>query len=180
MAKQLEALTPALEKFIAAQPIFFVGTARAEGTVNVSPKGMDTLKVLDPNHLIWVNLTGSGNETAAHLLGNNRITIMFCAFQGKPLILRLYGRATIYHENDTFFKEHIASFPPMRGARQILAVKIDMVQTSCGFAVPLMEFKEERSLLTKWSDNKSDDELRAYWQKKNVESIDGFNTGMPA
>jgi len=178
MAKIFESLSQKLQDFIEKQPLFFVGSARAEGTVNVSPKGMDTLRVLDANQILWVNLTGSGNETAAHLLENNRITLMFCAFEGKPLILRIYGKATIYHDKDTFFQQHIEKFPPIRGARQLVSVAIDRVQTSCGYAVPLMEFQEDRSILTQWTDKKSDEEIRAYWKTRNMESIDGFDTGM--
>jgi hypothetical protein len=112
--------------------MFFVGTAAESGRVNVSPKGMDTLRVLGPNKIIWLNLTGSGNETAAHVLRNNRMTIMFCSIEQKPMILQLYGTAKIYHPRDEFFQAYIDHFPPMAGSRQIIAMDVDLVQSSCG------------------------------------------------
>ena len=147
MGNQLKKLNPALKNFIENQKIFFVGTARTSGTVNVSPKGMDTFKIVNNNKIVWLNLTGSGNETAAHLLENNRMTIMFCSFEKTPLILRLYGKAQIYHENDRIYDEQIVLFKDFTGARQIIEMEINLVQTSCGYAVPLMEFKEERTQL---------------------------------
>ncbi|MCB0854339.1 MAG: pyridoxamine 5'-phosphate oxidase family protein, partial [Bacteroidetes bacterium] len=111
MAKKFDEISPLLEEFILKQKIFFVGTARSTGTVNLSPKGMDSLRVLGPNKVIWLNLTGSGNETAAHIMENDRMTIMFCAFEGNPLILRLYGKAKVYHQRDKEYQEYIANFP---------------------------------------------------------------------
>jgi len=113
---------------------------------------MDTFRVINANKIVWLNLTGSGNETAAHLLQNNRMTIMFCAFTGKPMILRLYGQATIYHEKDPQFNKLTQLFPSIPGTRQLIEMKVDLVQSSCGFAVPLMEFKEERTLLKSWAE----------------------------
>lgn len=176
MAKQLEALTEKLTDFIESQKIFFVGTAAAEGRINVSPKGMDSLRVLNPKKIIWLNLTGSGNETAAHILQNPRMTLMFCAFEGKPLILRIYGTAKSYHPRDTEYGELIGLFPETAGARQIIELDIEMVQTSCGFAVPLMEFKEERTLLEDWAKSKGTEGIETYWKEKNIKSIDGFDT----
>jgi predicted pyridoxine 5'-phosphate oxidase superfamily flavin-nucleotide-binding protein len=147
MGNHLKKLNPALKNFIENQKIFFVGTARTSGTVNVSPKGMDTFRIVNNNKIVWLNLTGSGNETAAHLLENNRMTIMFCSFEKTPLILRLYGKAQIYHENDQIYKEQIGLFKDFTGARQIIEMDINLVQTSCGYAVPFMEFKEERTQL---------------------------------
>ena len=147
MGNHLKKLNPALKNFIENQKIFFVGTARTSGTVNVSPKGMDTFRIVNNNKIVWLNLTGSGNETAAHLLENNRMTIMFCSFEKTPLILRLYGKAQIYHENDQIYKEQIGLFRDFTGARQIIEMDINLVQTSCGYAVPFMEFKEERTQL---------------------------------
>ena len=168
-----------LTDFIQNQKVFFVGTAAEDGSVNVSPKGMDTLRVIDGNKVLWVNLTGSGNETAAHLLRNNRMTIMFCAFEGKPQILRLYGTAEIYHRDDAQFQNYSIFFPEIPGMRQIIEMDIDLVQTSCGFAVPLMDFREERTVLSNWAKKKGPEEIRNYWQEKNRKSIDGFETGMP-
>ena len=176
MAKQYDSISPKLKTFIEEQKIFFVGTARAEGRINVSPKGMDSLRVLGPNKLIWLNLTGSGNETAIHLEEHNRMTIMFCSFEQVPMILRLYGHAKAFHPDEAVFEKHISSFPPQLGARQIIEMEVDLVQTSCGFAVPLMDFKEERGMLVNWSEKKGAAGIEAYWQEKNKASIDGFRT----
>jgi hypothetical protein len=178
MAKQLEGLNPDLIAFIESQKMFFVGTARKEGRVNLSPKGMDTFRVIHENRIVWLNLTGSGNETATHLSENSRMTILFCAFEGKPLILRLYGAAKVYHERDAIFQEHIDLFPANPGARQIIVLEIDLVQTSCGYAVPLMDFKEERSILKSWAEKQGKDKIRTYWKDKNSTSLDGLNTGI--
>ena len=139
---------------------------------------MDSLRILGPNRVVWLNLTGSGNETAAHLLDVNRLTIMFCAFEGKPLILRLYGSAKTIHTTDEEWTEVYAHFPESRGARQIFDVTIDSVQTSCGFAVPLMDYQEDRDILQTWVDKRSDQDIQDYWQEKNVTSIDGRPTGI--
>ncbi|MEM6696800.1 MAG: pyridoxamine 5'-phosphate oxidase family protein [Bacteroidota bacterium] len=180
MAKQFDHINIKLQTFIEAQKMFFIGTADVDGRVNVSPKGLDSLKVLSPNRVIWLNLTGSGNETAAHILQKNRMTIMFCAFEGKPLILRLYGQAKIIHESDTIWEELIAHFPSYSGARQIFDVEIDLVQTSCGFAVPLYAFEGHRDQLNKWSAKKGEKGIKQYWQKKNTVSIDGKETDIEA
>lgn len=176
MGKKLEHITPELADFIQQQKIFFVGTAAEEGRVNVSPKGTDTFRVLGENQIVWMNLTGSGNETAAHLIKNNRMTIMFCAFQGKPMILRLYGTAKIYHHRDEKFQRYSGFFQDFTGARQIIEMEVDLVQTSCGFAVPLMDFKEERTILNNWADKQGEEGIKKYWEEKNMKSIDGFET----
>ena len=178
MAKLYDQLEPQLIEFINAQKIFFTGTAAEDGRVNVSPKGMDSLVVLNPNKIAWLNLTGSGNETAAHLKLVNRITLMFCAFDGKPLILRVYGEARTIHHQDEEWEQAIKAFPNTLGARNIFLVDIKSVQTSCGFAVPLMDFKEDRQILNDWAAKKSENELTEYWEQKNVKSIDGFPTGI--
>ena len=178
MGKQYDHIPTDLKEFIEAQKIFFVGTAASKGRVNVSPKGMDTLRVMDQNRVVWLNLTGSGNETAAHLLQKNRMTIMFCAFEGKPLILRLYGKAAIYHPRDREFQEYIGLFEENVGSRQIVEMTVDLVQTSCGYAVPLMEFKEERSVLDQWAKKQGKGRIEKYWEEKNVKSIDGFQTNI--
>ena len=158
--------------------MFFVATADKDGRINLSPKGLDSLRLLDGNRLIWLNLTGSGNETAAHVKAVNRMTIMFCAFEGKPLILRLYGTAKAIHHQDPDWDVLYAKFSKVHGARQIFDMKIESVQTSCGFGVPNMNFVEDRSLLTYWAEKKNDDEIEAYWQEKNLKSIDGKPTGI--
>ena len=176
MGKRLTELNPELIEFIKKQKLFFVGTAANSGRVNVSPKGMDTFRVLDQNKIVWLNLTGSGNETAAHILKNNRMTIMFCSFEKKPMILRLYGDAEIFHIRDKKFHEYIDLFPDLSGTRQIIKMHVDLVQTSCGYAVPYMDFKEERKTLNSWADKKEDEKLKEYWLEKNTKSIDGFET----
>lgn len=178
MATQLEFITPELKEFIKKQKIFFVGTAANEGRVNVSPKGTDSFRVIDSNKIVWLNLTGSGNETAAHLLKNSRMTIMFCGFEGKPLILRLYGKAEIYHQRDSEFHKYIDLFPENTGSRQIIVMDVDLVQTSCGFAVPFMDFKEERTTLNSWSTKQGKEKIEGYWKAKNTTSIDGFETNI--
>jgi RNA polymerase sigma factor (sigma-70 family) len=150
MGKKLDFITSELQEFIESQKIFFVGTAGYDGRVNVSPKGMDSFRVIGKNKIVWMNLTGSGNETAAHLLKNNRMTIMFCAFEGKPMILRLYGEAKIYHKRDSKFEDYSDLFPENPGARQIIEMEVDLVQTSCGFAVPFMDFREEYFFKILW------------------------------
>jgi len=176
MGKQLDAITDKLKTFIEEQHLFFVGTAAQDGRVNISPKGMDSLKVINENKVIWLNMTGSGNETAAHLLKNDRMTIMFCSFEKNPMILRLYGQAKIYHERDRVYSEYIDLFPTNLGARQIIEMDVDLVQTSCGFAVPFMEFKDERTTLIDWAEKKEREGVKAYWKEKNQKSIDGFET----
>ncbi|ETN96818.1 pyridoxamine 5'-phosphate oxidase family protein [Zhouia amylolytica] len=176
MGRKLDSIKPRLKKFIESQKVFFVGTAAEEGRVNISPKGTDSFRVINENKIVWLNLTGSGNETAAHLLKNQRMTIMFCAFEGPPLILRLYGTAKIFHKRDEKFHEYITLFDHNDGSRQIIEMEVDLVQTSCGFGVPLMDFKEERTTLTEWAKEKGSTGIEAYWEAKNTESIDGFET----
>lgn len=164
MGKQYEALTEQHSQFIAAQKIFFVGTASADSRVNVSPKGMDSLRVINKNRVVWLNVTGSGNETSAHVQLNPRMTVMFCAFDGDPLILRLYGTARVVHKNDAGWGELFRLFEPLPGARQIFDLSIDMVQTSCGMAVPYYSYEGDRDLLTDWAIQKGDEGLQQYWK----------------
>ena len=165
-----------LQSFISDQKIFFVGTAATEGTVNVSPKGMDSLRVLNANQLIWLNLTGSGNETAAHILEQTRMTIMFCAMERKPLILRIYGRARAFHSRDNEWNKWIKLFPEYPGSRQIFLLDIDRAQTSCGYAVPNYKYQEDREALVGWAKSKGDEGIKNYWEENNVISIDGKPT----
>ena len=176
MATQFNELRPGIIDFIKEQKIFFVGTEADTGSVNVSPKGMDSLRVIDSKTVAWLNLTGSGNETAAHLLINNRMTIMFCAFKEPPLILRLYGTATNYYVDHPKYNQYKNLFPETPGSRQILILDIDMVQTSCGYGVPLMNYETDRTRLKEWAAAKDSENLKAYWAKKNTASIDGFDT----
>ena len=178
MAKLYDSISEKHREFIEAQKIFFVATAGADGRINLSPKGLDSLRVIERNKVIWLNLTGSGNETAAHLKLVNRMTIMFCAFEGNPLIMRLYGNARAIHKQDTDWNEYYTHFEPDRGARQVFEMTVESLQTSCGFAVPLMEYIEDRSVLDNWTDKKTDEEIKAYWAEKNQENIDGNPTGI--
>lgn len=170
----------ALEKkhieFIKEQHLFFVGTAGSEGHVNVSPKGMDSLRVTTPAEVIWLNLTGSGNETAAHVLENRRMTLMFCSFTKQPLILRLYGMAGIVSPGDEVWPELVGLFPDYVGARQIFRLELDLVQTSCGYAVPYYQLLGERPTLTNWSAKKGREGIERYWQDNNTLSLDGKAT----
>ncbi|WP_425409391.1 pyridoxamine 5'-phosphate oxidase family protein [Hyphococcus sp.] len=164
--------------FIHRQPMFFVATAAADGRINLSPKGRDTFRVIDPAIGGYLDLTGSGNETAAHLKRDGRITFMFNSFDKKPLILRLYGRGRVAAKGSAEFEAHADKFPETPGARQIILIDIQSVQTSCGFAVPEMQLVSERDILTKWSLAKGEEGLRDYWAERNAKSIDGFETGM--
>lgn len=179
MAKQFDRIEDPHRRFIEDQHLFFCATAAAEGRVNLSPKGMDSMAVLGADRVIWMNLTGSGNETAGHLLENPRMTLMWCSFTTRPLILRLYGTARTLHRSDPGWDDLAAHFPPHRSARQIFDMAVDMVQTSCGYAVPFMDYAGERDTMQKWVDDKSDDNLRAYWVEKNSTTIDGKPTGLP-
>lgn len=178
MAKQFPAFTQDHTAFVAAQHIFFVASAAADGRVNLSPKGRESLRIVGPNRLLWLNLTGSGNETAAHLARVNRITLMWCSFDARPLILRAYGTASVTHHGAPGWDELYAHFPPDPGARQVFDVTVDLVQTSCGYAVPLMEHGADRSVLRDWAAQKGPGTLPAYWAEKNARSIDGFPTGI--
>ena len=135
--------------FIKEQRVFFVATAVSDGNINLSPKGLDSLRVLKNNRIVWLNLTGSGNETAAHIQENPRMTLMFNAFEGKPLILRVYGKAEVIHHQDDKWTDLIRQFPYSEGSRQIFDLSVSLVQTSCGWAVPEYEFKKERDILQK-------------------------------
>ncbi|MFQ6547345.1 pyridoxamine 5'-phosphate oxidase family protein [Aestuariibius sp. 2305UL40-4] len=173
-------LNGTLRRFIERQPVFFVATAAPTGRVNLSPKGADTLRILGDTRLRWLNLSGSGNETAGHLRLANRITLMFCAFEGDALILRVYGRADILHPRDVGWDAAAADFPSMAGSRQIFDVTIDSVQTSCGTGVPLMAYQGQRAgeELLPYYEEIGPEGVDAYWRKKNTETIDGFPTGL--
>jgi hypothetical protein len=178
MAKRYDEISQELMQFIWQQQMFFVATAPADGHVNLSPKGLDSLRVLDPNTVIWLNVTGSGNETAAHVLENGRMTIMFCAFEGKPLILRLYGEARVVHPRDAEWESLLAHFDALAdaGARQIFVLKVSMVQTSCGMGVPLLDYQGQRTQLVEWAEKKGPEGIADYWDKKNRVTLDGRPT----
>ena len=176
MGQRYTEISDKLKQFIGNQKIFFVGTATAESKVNISPKGMDSLRVLSKKRVVWLNVTGSGNETAAHVQENPRMTIMFAAFDGNPMILRLYGTARVVHQNDPQWQQLFELFDPIAGARQIFDLTVELVQTSCGMAVPYFDFVEERDQLKFWASKKSKEQLQEYWQKKNETSLDGQPT----
>lgn len=182
MAKFFERLSPELTDFIRQQKVFFVATAPplAEGRINLSPKGMDTFRVLSDDTVGYLDLVGSGNETAAHLRHDpgHRMTLMMCSFEAKPLILRLYGTGRVVRPDDHEWIDLSPKFPELAGTRQIILMKIASGQTSCGFGVPEFELKRERTMLTDWAEKKGEDGLRRYQQEKNSRSIDGLETGI--
>ena len=178
MATFYDSIEPQLADFIARQHMFFVATAASTGRVNVSPKGLDSFRVLGPNRVAWLNGTGSGNETAAHLGQLPRMTLMFCSFEGKPWILRLYGTARAVQPPDVEWDGLVALFPPLDGARQVFVMDVDECQTSCGFGVPLYAYHTQRDLMPKWSANKGTEGVAAYQRSKNAVSIDGFDAGL--
>lgn len=176
MAKFFSALDDALVKFIRKQKIFFTASAPRDGRVNLSPKGMDTFRCLNNKTVAYLDLTGSGNETAAHLAENGRLTIMFCSFSNQPLILRLYGTGRVVSKTDEDWETLHAHFDSIVGERQIIVLNIESLQTSCGYAVPVFELKEERQKLVEWSERKGEEGLRDYRRTKNQASIDGLPT----
>ncbi len=176
MAKQYTQISDKLKQFIEQQKIFFVGTAASDGRVNISPKGMDSLRIVDSNRVVWLNVTGSGNETSAHIQENSRMTIMFTAYDAEPMILRLYGNADVVHKNDSEWSELFSLFNPIPGARQIFLLTVDLVQISCGMAVPFFDYVEERQQLNNWATQKGESGIHNYWLDKNQTSIDGKPT----
>lgn len=178
MAEFFDHITEKHQAFIAAQPMFFIATACAEGRVNLSPKGMGCFRVTGPNQFIYLDHTGSGNETAAHIKHNGRVTVMFNSYSRNPLILRLYGQGRVVRPDHPDFKDLMEGFEDCAGIRQIITVQVDSVQTSCGYAVPMMELVGERDTLIRHNDRKGRAEILDYQQKKNVTSIDGFDTGL--
>ena len=180
MAKFFETIDEATHKFIGRQKMFFAASAPLDssGHINLSPKGMDTFRILDERTICYLDLTGSGNETAAHVAENGRLTIMFCSFAGAPLILRLYGRGEVVHKTSEKWDELADLFEDFAGTRQIIMLHVESLQTSCGFAIPLYEFKEDRTKLIEWAENKGDEGIEDYWREKNQTSIDGLPTGI--
>ena len=178
MAARFPELSDRFIEFIQAQQLYFVGTAAASGTVNVSPKGGDSLRVLTANQILWLNVTGSGNETAAHLRQTDRMTMMFCSFTEQPMILRCYGKARALHERDAQWSDYIDHFAPHPSSRQLVLFDIDLVQTSCGFGVPFYEFAGDRDNMEKWLAKRDRNDIENYWADRNQTSLDGFPTGI--
>jgi len=181
MAQFFDHIPAKLQDFIRRQHVFFTASATADSRINLSPKGSDCLRVLDEHQVVYLDQTGSGNETAAHIRADGRLTIMFCAFDGAPMILRLYGRGRVLPRGSEAYGALVASVfggdePP--GARQIIALDVESVQTSCGFSVPVMAFQEERETLKTWARKKGEEGIRAYWLAKNAQTIDRIPTGM--
>jgi hypothetical protein len=178
MAKFFPALDDNLKAFIARQHLFFVASTAGDGRVNLSPKGLDSLRVLDDKRVAYLDITGSGNETAAHLLADGRMTLMFCAFEGDHLILRLYGRGRSIKPGDPEWSALSPLFPTLPGTRQIILLDIESLQTSCGAGVPLYEYLGERTELLGWLEKKGEQSVREYQHEKNQVSIDGLPTGL--
>jgi hypothetical protein len=178
MSNWYQHITPELKDFIAEQKVFFVATAPTNGRINLSPKGMDTFRVLSPKRVIYLDITGSGNETAAHLLDNGRITILFCSFDKTARIARLYGRGRPIHAADAHWREYLELFRPEPGIRQIMEIDVESAMTSCGYGVPVMENLKERDTLRKYWEKRDEQTLTAYQHKENERSIDGLPTGL--
>jgi hypothetical protein len=180
MGRTYDAIDDALAAFLRAQHVFFVGTAplAESGHVNVSPKGLDAFTILDPHTVAYLDLTGSGVETIAHLRENGRITLLFCAFEGPPKIVRLHGRGRVVPAGDPEFATLAAGLPPRPGARSMIVVAVDRIADSCGYGVPRYAYEGERSQLVDWAERKGPAGLHAYRAANNVASIDGL-PGLP-
>jgi len=180
MASKQEELNQSYIDFIKEQPLFFVATADTDGYVNVSPKRLDSLRVLNNKELLWLSVSGSSNETAAHVRATGRMTMMFCAFSGKPLILRVYGTATAFHAHDAQWQELMQCFPDYPGTRNIFKLNIELVTMSCGTGVPQMQVVHNRADtdLLPWYDSLGAEGMEQFWRKKNVQSLNGKPTGL--
>ena len=180
MATQYPEIGDAHRKFIARQHVFFTATA-AEGTrINLSPRSTDLLRVIDAGTVAYLDRTGSGNETATHIRADGRLTFMLCAFEGPPMIMRLYGRGRVLSHGSAEYAEMLSAWfegTEPRGARQIIVLDVDLVQTSCGFGVPFHDYKGERNSMDRWTDSKSDAELVEFRNTYNTKSLDGLPTG---
>ncbi|MFT4550267.1 MAG: hypothetical protein ACI8XO_002168 [Verrucomicrobiales bacterium] len=180
MGKEFDQIDSSIRTWIEKQKLFFVATApsSADGLVNLSPKGMDSFRVLGPNTIAYLDLTGSGIETIAHLKDNPRITVMMCAFEGPPKIFRFYGRGEAFLAGSDRYKELLPKFGQLPGARSIIHIELDRIIDSCGYSIPLYEHAGDRDVLSKWADAKGEQGVRDYQQEKNRTSLDGLE-GMP-
>ncbi|MGI8759361.1 MAG: pyridoxamine 5'-phosphate oxidase family protein [Acidimicrobiales bacterium] len=176
MGRSFDAVPPELADFVVAQPVFFVATAPLgrNDHVNVSPKGGDTLRVLDEATVAYLDLTGSGVETIAHLRDNGRITLMWCAFEGPPQIVRVYGRGDAVLAAEPRFSALADRFPSLAGVRSVIVVHVERVSTSCGFGVPVMRLQQPRHELQRWAERKGPAGVAGYQAKRNAVSIDGL------
>jgi len=176
MGKIQTSLDDAAVHFIQAQHMFFVASAPldANGHVNLSPKGLDTFRILGPTTVAYLDFNGSGVETIAHLKENGRIVLMFCAFQGPPNILRLYGHGRAVEPHEPDFADLVTHFPAQEAIRSIIVVELTRVTDSCGYGVPLLKYEGERQQLSAWARKQGPEGLKAYRQRKNRESIDGL------
>ncbi|HVW93373.1 MAG TPA: pyridoxamine 5'-phosphate oxidase family protein [Devosia sp.] len=183
MAQRFPSLEDKHLDFIARQHVFFTASAAPGGHINLSPRSTDMFRVLDRNAALYLDRTGSGNETAAHMLADGRLTIMMCAFEGPPLILRLYGHGRAIRRGTAEYAELLAAHYPEGeplGARQMMRLDFDLVQTSCGYGVPFHDYVGERPTMDKWAAAKGPDGIEDYWRDKNLESMDGLPTGLLA
>ena len=176
MGRSFDAIPDHLVAWMEEQPIYFVASAPldAEGHVNVSPKGGDSFRVLGPNAVAYLDLTGSGAETIAHTRENGRLTVMFCSFDEKPNIVRLFGRGEAVLPDDERFPELAARFPANPGTRTVVALDVTKVTSSCGYSVPMMDLVGPRDTLDRWAERKGRDGIVEYWGQKNQTSIDGL------
>ena len=176
MGKEYPEIDPAIRDWIAQQKMFFVSTAplAQDGLINCSPKGMDTLRVLGPRTIGYLDMTGSGVETIAHLKGNKRIVIMMCAFDGPPKIFRFYGKGEVLEIGTEKFNELVPQFEKGIGARSIIRIEIDLIRDSCGYAIPLLDYTGERDVLSKWAESKGLEGVRKYREENNQVSLDGL------
>ena len=176
MAVKFDSINKAHREFIEKQKMFVIGSAGADGFINVSPKGMDSLKIIDENTVVWMNHTGSGNETSAHVQENGRMTIMFNSFDKTPMILKLYGKAVVIHDKDERWEEMSSHFTEFIGARQFFEMNVELVLTSCGFGVPQYKYIGERNKLQKWAEKKGRKGMKLYWSEKNTKTLNGVDT----
>ncbi len=176
MGKAYPEISPALRQFIQAQSVFFVATAPldAGGHVNLSPKGLDTFRILGPRTVAYLDIFGSGVETIAHLRENGRIVIMFCAFEGPPKVLRLHGQGRVLEPHEEDFAGLQQNFPAQEGTRAVIVVEVTRISDSCGYGVPLLSYQQQRAQLPAWCRKRGIEGLKIYRQEKNRQSIDGL------